>query len=246
MKTIGIIPARYASSRFPGKLLADLNGQSILQRVHAQAQKANRLDEVIIATDDERILAHAQSFGANAVMTRADHVSGTDRCAEVAEGLPEDSIIVNIQGDEPFIAPEQINLVARPLARSNRVFVSTLAKKITDPAALHNPNTVKVIMGDQGKALYFSRSALPHRRGIEPGDWLQHGTYYKHIGLYAFPAPLLKELAQLPPSTYEQAEALEQLRWLEAGHTIQVTVTKQETIGIDTPADLEEARQKMR
>ena len=241
MKTIGIIPARFASSRFPGKSLAVISGKTIIQRVYEQAQRAHRLDEVIVATDDERIFAHVEAFGGKVVMTAPHHRSGTERCAEVAGKFEDADIIINIQGDEPFIDPEQINLVAEPLARRQSVQISTLAKQIEKEDELNNPNVVKVVLNRQQMAMYFSRSTIPHLRGVPSHKWLSSAAFYKHIGLYGFRRALLLELAELPPSRYEKWESLEQLRWLEQGFSIFVNLTELETIGVDTPEDLERA-----
>lgn len=240
MKTVGIIPARYASTRFPGKPLAQLGGRPIIQHVHERVQQASSIDQAIIATDDERIAAAANAFGAAVVMTHADHPSGTDRCAEVAATLPADCIVVNIQGDEPFVSPEQIDLVVAPLLAESTE-ISTLAKRIQQQEALFNSNVVKVVVGSEGQALYFSRSTIPHLRDIPPEQWLEHGVFLKHIGLYGFKRESLLELVALPRGRYERAESLEQLRWLEAGYSIKVLETTLETIGIDTPEDLEKA-----
>jgi len=242
MKTIGIIPARYESSRFPGKPLEILGSKSIIQRVYEQASKARRLDEVVVATDDERIHDHVLSFGGQVAMTLASHRSGTDRCAELAERMGDAEFIINIQGDEPFIAPEQIDRVAEPLARRSEVSISTLAKRIEQVDSLHNPNVVKLVMNRKQEALYFSRSAIPFVRGYEPEQWLEKGVFYKHIGLYGFRASVLSDLTLLSPSAYEQMESLEQLRWLESGYRIFVSITDTETIGIDTPEDLQQAK----
>jgi len=237
MQTIGIIPARYGSTRFPGKPLAKLRGKPMVQHVYERARLARCIDKVIIATDDSRIAEAAGAFGAEVAMTDAAHCSGTDRCAEVAERLPAGCLVLNIQGDEPFIAPEQIDLVAEPL-RQPGAAISTLCKKIASEEELFDPNVVKVVLSQSGRALYFSRSTLPHLRGIPPEQWLQAGVFLKHIGLYGFQREALLEVATLPPGRYEQAESLEQLRWLEAGYPIQVRETELETVGIDTPEDL--------
>lgn len=242
MKTVGIIPARFASTRFPGKPLAEIGGKTVIRRVYEQASKARRLDEVLVATDDERIFRHVESFGGQVVMSRQEHQSGTDRCAEAARRLDEADIIINIQGDEPFIAPEQIDLVAEPLARRQSVQISTLARRIGREEELHNPNIVKVVFNRQQMAMYFSRSTIPYLRGLPPEQWLPSGVFYKHIGLYGFRREVLLDVAHLEPSTYERLESLEQLRWLEAGYGIFVNITESETIGIDTPEDLERAR----
>jgi len=240
MKTVGIIPARYASTRFPGKPLAQLAGRPVIQHVHERVLQASSIDRAIIATDDDRIAAAARRFGAEVAMTAPTHPSGTDRCAEVAADLPAGTVVVNIQGDEPFIQPRQIDSVARPLLEQNQS-ISTLAKRIQHQETLFNSNVVKVVVGKGGRALYFSRSAIPYLRGIPPEQWLQHAVFLKHIGLYGFQRETLLEVVKLPRGRYEQAESLEQLRWLEAGYPIQVLETEQETIGIDTPEDLERA-----
>ncbi|MCB0566263.1 MAG: 3-deoxy-manno-octulosonate cytidylyltransferase [Phaeodactylibacter sp.] len=241
MKTIGIIPARFASSRFPGKSLAQIAGKTVIQRVYEQAQRARRLDEVIVATDDHRIQEHVEGFGGKAVMTAAHHRSGTERCAEVAERIGDADAIINIQGDEPFIDPEQIDMVAEPLARRQSVQISTLAKRIEKEEELNNPNVVKVVFNRQQMALYFSRSTIPYLRDVPPAEWLAQAEYFKHIGLYGFRREILLELAELAPSRYERWESLEQLRWLEYGYSIFVNLTGKETIGIDTPEDLAHA-----
>ncbi|MCB0572391.1 MAG: 3-deoxy-manno-octulosonate cytidylyltransferase [Phaeodactylibacter sp.] len=242
MKTVGIIPARFASTRFPGKPLAEIGGKTVIQRAYEQACKARRLDEVIVATDDERIFRHVESFGGRVMMSREEHRSGTDRCAELAWQIDDAEAIVNIQGDEPFIAPEQIDLVAEPLARRQSVQISTLAKRIDREEDLHNPNIVKAVFNRQQMAMYFSRSTIPYLRGLPKEQWLSAGVFYKHIGLYGFRRETLLDVARLEPSLYEQSESLEQLRWLEAGYNIFVNITELETIGIDTPEDLERAR----
>ncbi|MEQ8705881.1 MAG: 3-deoxy-manno-octulosonate cytidylyltransferase [Phaeodactylibacter sp.] len=243
MKSIAVIPARYASTRFPGKPLALLRGKTVLQHVYERAQRARQIDEVCIATDDERIMEAAARFGAKAVMTDPGHRSGTDRCAEVVLQYPEDSIVINIQGDEPFIDPAQIDGVAAPLLGSNPAQISTLVVRLRDAEALHNPNVVKAVKAASGKALYFSRSPIPFLRGVPPEQWMDHGVFFKHLGIYGFQRSVLLEVAQLPPGNYEQMESLEQLRWLEAGYHIHVGTTNTETIGIDTPEDLEAAAQ---
>ncbi len=241
MKTIGIIPARYASSRFPGKPLVDIGGRSMIQRVYERVAAAELVDQVIVATDDERILQNVKAFGGQALMTRLDHQSGTDRCAEVVEQIESAELIVNIQGDEPFIDPEQINQVIRPL-KAERVEISTLARRIDQTEELFNANVVKVVLSQAQRALYFSRSPIPYLRNAPQTDWLKHAPYYKHIGLYGFRRSALLEVTTLPVSTYERAESLEQLRWLESGRQIFVGITAGETLGVDTPADLERAR----
>jgi 3-deoxy-manno-octulosonate cytidylyltransferase (CMP-KDO synthetase) len=234
---LAIIPARYASTRFPGKPLVMIQGKSMIQRVYEQTLKSKSVDQVVIATDDERIYDHAQNIGAQVVMTRPEHPR-TDRCAEVMGHFPDARFVLNIQGDEPFVQPEQIDLLADTLMQNEAVGMATLAKKIQDPALLFNPNVVKVVFSTSAKALYFSRHPLPFIRNAEPDQWLMHHDFYKHIGLYGFQRDTLIQVSALLPSGLEKAESLEQLRWLENGFSIQVGITDLETIGIDTPEDL--------
>ena len=237
MRILGVIPARFASTRFPGKPLIDINGKSMIQRVYEQACKASALSEVVIATDDERILEHVNQFGGNAVITSDLHQSGTDRCAEVATKLPEFEVIINIQGDEPFIDPEQINTLAACFDNTDYQ-LATLVKKISLPEELFNSNTPKVILNNLFEAVYFSRSTLPFIRNIEPENWLEAHTFYKHIGIYGYGRETLLEITRLPLSSLEKAEALEQLRWIENGYKIKAAETNQESMAIDTPEDL--------
>lgn len=235
---LGIIPARYASTRFPGKPLVDISGQSMIQRVYVQAKKCPALSEVIVATDDERIFEHVYQFGGKAVMTSDSHQSGTDRCAEVALKHPEYEIVINIQGDEPFINPEQI---AKVIGCFNEpgTQLATLIKKINTTDELYNLSSPKVVINKLYEAIYFSRAAIPHVRGEEPQRWLYHNTYYKHIGIYGYRADILQQITQLPVSSLEKAESLEQLRWIENGYRIKVAETDLETFAVDTPEDLE-------
>jgi 3-deoxy-manno-octulosonate cytidylyltransferase (CMP-KDO synthetase) len=233
---LAIIPARYASTRFPGKPLVAIEGKTMIQRVYEQVQQASLVDEVVVATDDTRIFEHVQSFGGKVALTRADHPSGTDRCAEVAGLFPDAEWVLNVQGDEPFVQPEQVDLLAHTLRQSDGI--ATLAKRISDPALLTNPNVVKVVFSATAGALYFSRHPIPLVRGEEVSNWLSKHSFYKHIGLYGFRRNTLLELAALSPSPLEQAESLEQLRWLENGYRIAVGITELETVGIDTPEDL--------
>jgi len=237
MKILGIIPARYASTRFPGKPLVDIAGKSMIQRVYEQAKKCAQLSEVIVATDDDRIFEHVQAFGGKAIMTSSAHQSGTDRCAEVAEKYTEYDVIINIQGDEPYIDPEQIGKLISCFNES-ATQIATLIKKISTEQELLNTNSPKVIINKNSEAIYFSRSPLPHIRGQEPQNWLQHFTYFKHIGIYGYRADILKQITKLPVSPLEKAESLEQLRWIENGYKIKVAETEIETIAIDTPEDL--------
>ena len=242
MKFIGIIPARYASTRFPAKPLAMLGGKPVIQRVYEQV--CGVLDEAYVATDDERIETVVKSFGGKVVMTSVNHKSGTDRCYEaytkVGDGY---DVIVNIQGDEPFIQRSQLEAV-KTCFDDETTQIATLVKPFTPENgfdALENVNSPKVVVDKRMNALYFSRSIIPFMRNKDKNEWLSGHTYYKHIGLYAYRASVLKEITSLPQSSLELAESLEQLRWLENGYKIKVGLTNVETIGIDTPADLERA-----
>ncbi len=245
-KFIAIIPARYASTRFPGKPLAKLGGKTVIARVYAQVKKA--VADVYVATDDERIADEVRGFGGHAILTRTDHKSGTDRIMEAYDKCEaksgSDDVIINVQGDEPFIQPAQIEAVKRCFDDS-QTDIATLVQpfKETDGwDALQNPNSPKVVVNKQGFALYFSRSVMPYCRGKETDEWLRaYGRYYKHIGMYAYRADVLKEVTSLPQSPLEIAESLEQLRWLENGYRIKVAETDVATIGIDTPEDLQKA-----
>ncbi len=242
MKTLAIIPARYASTRFPGKPLIDIKGVTMIERVYRQANKAKTLQKIIIATDDQRIFDHCTSFGAKVMMTSPEHLTGTDRCAEAFAAMDEMfDIVLNIQGDEPFIQPEQIDLLINFYAEHFDKFdVATLSKKITNHKELFNRNTVKLVTDFQHKALYFSRNTIPHLRGIPEISWLDHHDFYKHIGLYAYKAKLLKRLTALAPTSLEKSESLEQLRWIQNSLSIGVVETNIETASIDTPEDLKE------
>lgn len=235
---LAIIPARYASTRFPGKPLADIAGKSMIRRTWEQVTRAERVNAAVVATDDPRIFEHVRAFGGEAVMTRPDHPSGTDRCAEVARKYPAARIILNVQGDEPFIQPQQIDLLADTLLARPNFSIATLAKKIGDPALLANPNVVKVVFSEKAGAVYFSRHPIPFVRDETPENWLVRQDFYKHVGLYGFRRAALQRIARLPTTPLERAESLEQLRWLEHGLRIAVGVTTLETQGIDTPEDL--------
>lgn len=241
LRVVGIIPARYASTRFPGKPLAMINGKSMIERVYIQASQCNLLKTAIVATDDERIASHVRGFGGKVVMTSSEHPSGTDRIAETIALLEKENefydIAVNIQGDEPYIRPEQIEKVIR-LFSQEKVELATLIKSITEEEELFNPNVVKVMTDQSGRALLFSRSPIPYIRGKATETWLQNFTFYKHIGIYAYRTETLKKIASLPPAPPEIAESLEQLRWLWNGHQIYTDITDLETFGIDTPEDL--------
>ncbi|MDP9080532.1 MAG: 3-deoxy-manno-octulosonate cytidylyltransferase [Bacteroidota bacterium] len=238
MTILGIIPARFASSRFPGKPLADIAGKSMIQRVYEQAKKCIHLTEVIVATDDTRIYDHVLHFGGVAIMTSSDHQSGTDRCAEVALQHPQYNVVINIQGDEPYIDPEQISKLAACFNNPDTQ-LATLVKKVLTEQELFNVNSPKVVVNKLSEAVYFSRSPLPHLRGQEQQNWLSHFTYFKHIGIYGYRADILQEVTKLPVSSLEKAESLEQLRWIENGYRIKVAETELETHAIDTPEDLE-------
>lgn len=244
MKFIGIIPARYASTRFPAKPLAILGGKPVIQRVYEQV--AGVLDEAYVATDDERIEAAVKSFGGKVVMTSINHKSGTDRCYEaytkVGHGY---DVVVNIQGDEPFIQHSQLEVV-KACFEDTTTQIATLVKPFIPEDgfdALENVNSPKVVVNKNMNALYFSRSIIPFQRNADKEDWLKGHTYYKHIGLYAYRPDVLKEITSLSQSSLEMAESLEQLRWLENGYTIKVGVSEVETIGIDTPQDLARAEE---
>lgn len=241
MKFIGIIPARYASTRFPGKPLAMLGGRTVIQRVYEQV--AAVLEEAYVATDDERIFKAVEEFGGRVVMTRQDHKSGTDRIEEAAEkiGTQADAII-NIQGDEPFIQKSQIETL-KSLFENSETQIGTLGKKFESIEAATNPNSPKIVTDKNGFALYFSRSIIPYIRGKEQTEWLQHFPFLKHLGLYAYRRDVLRQITQLPQSPLELAESLEQLRWLENGYRIRVGLTDVETVGIDTPEDLRRAEE---
>lgn len=242
MKLIAIIPARYASSRFPGKPLAQLGGKPVIRRVYEQVTQV--IPEAVVATDDERIARAVEAFGGRAVMTSAEHRSGTDRCWEAYRKLgAEYDVVINVQGDEPFIRPDQIETIMRCFDDPNTQ-IATLVRPFTEEdglAALENPNSPKVVLDAESHAIYFSRSVIPYLRGVDRSEWLARHTFYKHIGMYAFRVGALAEVTALPQSTLEKAESLEQLRWLENGYRIGVGISDVETIGIDTPEDLARA-----
>jgi len=245
MKFLGIIPARYASTRFPGKPLADINGKPMIQRVYEQTLSA--IKDVWVATDDVRIKEVVESFGGNVIMTSPDHQSGTDRIAEaatkiIAKSSVQYDVIINIQGDEPFIQAEQIDAVKKCFEKDSTQ-IATLVKRISEESEIFDPNKVKAIISKDKKALYFSRSPIPYLRGIEKEAWLEKGTYYKHIGMYAYQLNVLMEVTKLEQSSLELSESLEQLRWLENGYWIQTEITEHESIGIDTLEDLERIKE---
>lgn len=244
MKLIGIIPARYASTRFPGKPLVDIHGKSMIQRVYEQCIKAE-LDRVVVATDDSRIFEHVNNFGGEAIMTSDQHQSGTDRIAEAAKELKLDSdtVVINIQGDEPFINPADIKLLGACFKREHTK-IATLVKKIKDVETLINPDSPKVVLGVNNQALYFSREVIPHIRSVDKSDWLSKKDFYQHIGIYAFRYSILAKIAQLSSTPLEQLEGLEQLRWLENGYTIHTAEITSECIAVDRPEDLKRIDEK--
>jgi 3-deoxy-manno-octulosonate cytidylyltransferase (CMP-KDO synthetase) len=239
MKFMAIIPARYASTRFPGKPLAVLGGKTVIQRVYEQVSSV--LSEVYVATDDQRIYDCVEGFGGKAVMTREDHKSGTDRIEEAVEKIGTDAdVIINVQGDEPFIQPSQVETLMH-LFDAPETQIGTLGKLFESMEAVENPNSPKIVTDNRGFALYFSRSVIPYIRGIERNDWFGQYPFLKHLGIYAYRREVLAEVTRLPQSSLEKAESLEQLRWLQNGYRIRVGLTDVETIGIDTPEDLQRA-----
>ena len=239
MKFIAIIPARYASTRFPGKPLAVLGGKTVIQRVYEQVSDV--LEEVYVATDDDRIFQCVEAFGGRAIMTRSDHKSGTDRIQEAVEKISTDAdVIINVQGDEPFIQPSQVETLMH-LFDDPETQIGTLGKRFESLEAVENPNSPKIVTDRRGFALYFSRSVIPYIRGIDHQDWFGQYPFLKHLGIYAYRREVLAEVTRLPQSSLEKAESLEQLRWLENGYRIRVGLTDVETVGIDTPEDLQRA-----
>ncbi len=244
MRVVAIIPARYASTRFEGKPLAQLGGVSVIERVYRRVKSV--VADVAVATDDERIKGAVEAFGGRAIMTSTEHKSGTDRCWEAYQKFgAEADIIINVQGDEPFIDPSQIESLVECFGAED-VDIATLVKPFDSEDSvetLENPNSPKVVIDKQMRAIYFSRSVIPYLRGVDRAQWLKSHTYYKHIGMYAFRTQALAQVTRLPQSSLEIAESLEQLRWIENGYRIGVGVTHIETIGIDTPEDLARAEE---
>ena len=240
MKFVGIIPARYASTRFPGKPLADILGKPMIQRVYERASQV--LDTVVVATDDQRIYEAVVNFGGRVVMTSENHKTGTDRCYEALTKLPETyDVVINIQGDEPFIAIDQIEALKNCFV-SDQIQLATLVKPFdanTSIDELENPNTPKVILSQAGEAICFSRSVIPYLRGVEKSQWATAHTYYKHIGIYAYRTDILAQITKMTQTPIEKAESLEQLRWLENGLHIHVAITHSDNHSIDTPKDLQ-------
>ncbi len=240
MKILGVIPARFASTRFPGKPLAKIGDKTMIQRCYEQCLLASSLSHLVVATDHPEIFDHVESFGGNVVMTSEHHTNGTERANEVLTKLASQKFdaVINIQGDEPFIQPEQIELVASLFTQFNETEIATLVKKIEDEETLFNHNTPKVTFTTRQDALYFSRNTIPYQRDVDKSEWLSHHEYYKHIGIYGYKNSILKALVSLQPSSLELTEKLEQLRWLENGYKIKVAKTQFDAIGIDTPEDL--------
>lgn len=247
LRFIAIIPARYASTRFPGKPLAVLGGKPVIERVYEQVKGV--VDRVVVATDDERIQKAVEAFGGEVVMTSTEHRSGTDRCWEAYQKQGEEyDVVINVQGDEPFIAHSQLRAIMACFEDAG-TDIATLVKPFTEEdglAALENPNSPKVVLDGMSRAIYFSRSVIPYLRGVEREQWLREHTFYKHIGMYAFRAAVLQQVTSLQQGLLEKAESLEQLRWLENGYKIGVGISDVETVGIDTPEDLERAEEFLR
>ncbi|MDX2188593.1 MAG: 3-deoxy-manno-octulosonate cytidylyltransferase [Bacteroidota bacterium] len=243
-KILGIIPARYASTRFPAKPLVDIKGKTMIQRVYEQSTQAKQLSEVIVATDNDLIFKHVQSFGGKAVMTSEKHPSGTDRCHEAYQnsGLQAE-FVINIQGDEPFIKPEQIDILASCL--KPEVELATLAIRAKPDEDLYNPNTAKLILNNNSEAIYFSRHPIPYVRNFIKSEWNNNHSFLRHVGIYAYRTDILDKITKLRPSKLELAESLEQLRWIENGYKIKVQITDYDSHGIDTPEDLERVLRSM-
>lgn len=235
---VGIIPSRYASTRFPAKPLIGIAGKTMIHRVYEQAKKATKLSDVIVATDDERIFSHVKEFGGNVMMTSAEHQTGTDRCAEVLSKLNGVDVVINVQGDEPFIDPDQIDEVAA-LFDKPETEIGSLIKKIEDEADLFSDTVVKVVRSKANRALFFSRSVIPYVKGKKQHVWLKEASYFKHIGIYGYRAEVLRSLCKLEQTPLELTEGLEQLRWMENGYSIQLAETEHESNSIDTPEDLD-------
>ncbi len=238
MKILGIIPARYESSRFPGKPLIDIKGKSMIQRVYEQAAQSKLINELVVATDDDRIFNHVKQFNGNVMMTSINHTSGTDRCGEVIKKYNNFDIVINIQGDEPLIRPGQLDDLLLSFKNSD-VKIATLVKQMTDINEVLNPNRVKVVLDKNNNGVYFSRSPIPYVAKYNTKEWLTHSVFWKHIGIYAWRSDVLLKLVNLPKTQIEKTESLEQLRWIYNGYTINTVKTNIETPNIDTPEDVE-------
>ncbi|MGN6476100.1 MAG: 3-deoxy-manno-octulosonate cytidylyltransferase [Flavipsychrobacter sp.] len=242
---VGIIPARYASTRFPGKPLTDIRGKSMIQRVYEQASKSSSLDKVVVATDDERIKEHVLAFGGNVVITAEDHPSGTDRCWDALQQIEgKYDYVINIQGDEPFIDPSQIDTLAAVLI-DGITELATLIIPVDNHEVLFDMGEVKVVLNDNMEGMYFSRMVIPYIKGVPQENWHQHHDYYRHVGMYAYRTDVLEKLTALPVSTLEKAESLEQLRWLQKGFKIKCAITQFDSHCIDTPEDVEKVLRLM-
>lgn len=241
----GIIPARYASSRFPGKPLIDIQGKSMIQRVYEQASQSKLLSSLVVATDDERILQHVLAFGGKAVMTSPHHANGTDRCLEALQMLGQEyTYVINIQGDEPFIDPQQIDELAAIL-QDGTTELATQMIPVNNHEELFDRGEVKIVLNGNSEALYFSRMVIPFIKGVDEKDWHRHFNYYRHVGMYAYRRDVLERISQLPVSSLEQAESLEQLRWLQSGYKIKCVPTRFDSHCIDTPEDVEKVLRRM-
>ena len=241
----GIIPARYASTRYPGKPLIDIQGKSMIQRVYEQAAQSKLLHKLVVATDDERILRHVQSFGGEAVMTSPDHANGTDRCLEALQQLgPDYTYVINIQGDEPFIDPQQIDELAAIL-KDGTTELATQMIPVSNHEELFDIGEVKIVLNDNMEALYFSRMVIPFIKGVDEKEWHLHFNYHRHVGMYAYRRDVLEKISEIPVSSLEQAESLEQLRWLQSGFKIKCVPTRFESHCIDTPGDVEKVLRRM-
>jgi 3-deoxy-manno-octulosonate cytidylyltransferase (CMP-KDO synthetase) len=238
MGILGIIPARYGSTRLPGKPMIKVKGKSIIQRVYERVSSSTLLDQAIVATDDVRIYNHVAKFGGDAIMTNQQHRSGTSRCGEVIRQVANADIVINIQGDEPLISSGEIDRLARFMSEEPKRRIGTLVKRLDRQEDLNDPSVAKVVLDQDFRALYFSRSPIPHVRNYPMDQWLEHAVYWKHIGLYAYRRDVLEELVLLEPSQLENSELLEQLNWLYHGYPIHALETEIESLGIDTPEDV--------
>ncbi len=238
MRVLGIIPARYGSTRLPGKPMIKVKGKTIIQRVYERVARSAVLNELVVATDDVRIYNHVKKFGGNAIMTSYTHRSGTMRCGEVIDKMPDIDLVINVQGDEPLINPVEIDKLGEFMISHPNVQIGTLVKRIDSVSDIKDPSVAKVVIDRQGRVLYFSRSPIPHVRNYPEDQWLDHGMFYKHIGLYSYTRETLEDISKLESSKLEEAELLEQLNWLYHGYTIHVQETDVESIGIDTPEDV--------
>jgi len=242
---LGIIPARYASTRFPGKPLVDIEGKSMIRRVYEQASQAKTIDKLVVATDDDRIAAHVKAFGGEVVMTKAEHPSGTDRCYEAFKNVAGDfNYIINIQGDEPFLDPQQIDELGAVC--KGQTELATQMIKVDNSAFLFDQGEVKIVLNHENEALYFSRMVIPFVKGIPEAEWHLHHSYYRHVGMYAYRRDVLQAITKLPVSALEKAESLEQLRWLEAGYKIKCVETTFDSHCVDTPEDIERVLKLMK